>query len=195
MEVQRVVRGSPDQVEELMKITLELGARRIEQRIRVDRFSRLVIGFEEDDFGQLCPWIGQEDKRLKHCDGRAAKIVQRDHHAIVLPQARLDEGAAFATEQQQSVARARQQGQSRTGAARQGHRDHQVAGRGDRDASRTNRPSQEDQQDQQGAAIDGRQDRSMQEHSHRQGGQSKGSHNLENCARRVAAKSSKNGNG
>ena len=34
-----------------MKITLELGARRIEQR--VDRFSRLVIGFEEDDFGAL----------------------------------------------------------------------------------------------------------------------------------------------
>ena len=54
MEVQRVVRGSPDQVEELMEITLELGARRIEQRIRVDRFSRLVIGFEEDDFGALC---------------------------------------------------------------------------------------------------------------------------------------------
>ena len=81
-----------------MEITLELGARRIEQRIRVDRFSRLVIGFEEDDFGQLCPWIGQEDKRLKHCDGRAAKIVQRDHHAIVLPQSWLDEGAAFATE-------------------------------------------------------------------------------------------------
>ena len=37
-----------------MKITLELGAWRIEQRIRVDRFSRLVIGFEEDDFGALC---------------------------------------------------------------------------------------------------------------------------------------------
>ena len=60
-----------------MKITLELGARRIEQSIRVDRSSKLVIGYEEDDFGQLCPWIGQEDKRLKHCDGRAAKIVQR----------------------------------------------------------------------------------------------------------------------
>ena len=78
-----------------MKITLELGARRIEQSIRVDRSSKLVIGYEEDDFGQLCPWIGQEDKRLKHCDGRAAKIVQRDHHAVVLPQPRLDEGAAF----------------------------------------------------------------------------------------------------
>ena len=95
MEVQRVVRGSPDQVEEPMKITFELGARWLEQSIRIDLSSKLVIGYEEDDFGQLCPWIGQEDKRLKHCDGRAAKIVQRDHHAVVLPQPRLDEGAAF----------------------------------------------------------------------------------------------------
>ena len=55
MEVQRGIRGSPDQVEEPnMKITLELGARRIEQRIHVNRSSRLVIGFEEDDFGELC---------------------------------------------------------------------------------------------------------------------------------------------
>ena len=73
----------------------------------------------------------------------------------------------------------------------QDHRDHQVAGRGDRDASRIDRLSQEDQQDQQDFTRAARQDRSMQEHSHRQGGQSKGSHNLKNCARRVAAKSSK----
>ena len=155
-----------------MKITLELGDRRIDRCIRVEDRPMLFTWFEVDDFGVNCPFIGLLDKRLEHCDGRAAKIVLRDHRAIVLPQLKLEEGAAFATEQQQSVARARQQGQNCTGAARQGHRD-QFAGHGDRVASRIDRSSQGNQQDFTRAGSP--QDRSMQ-HSHRQGGQSKQGH-------------------
>ena len=68
-----------------MKMTLELGAWKIDRCIRVEDHPRLAIWFEEDDFGKLFPCMGLEDKILEHgdCDGHAAKIVQRDHRAIV----------------------------------------------------------------------------------------------------------------
>ena len=133
MEVHGIVRGSPDQIEEL-KINLELGAWSISRRIDAKDRSRLVIQCVEDDFGGLCPHIGLETTGLVHYGGRAAVSVQTDHGVVVLPPpAAAARGQQQSTAgQQQPAARARQQGQSRTGAARQGHRGSQLSNRAGR---------------------------------------------------------------
>jgi len=106
--------GSPDQVE----LKISRGEWSIARHIDVADCSRLVIRFEEDDFGGLCPRIGLKTEELVHSDGRAAVTVRNNDCVVVLPPPRY-EGRPTATAagrgQQQSAARAQRARDTGTG--------------------------------------------------------------------------------
>ena len=78
--------GSPDQVE----LKISRGEWSIARHIDVADCSRLVIRFEEDDFGGLCPRIGLKTEGLVHSDGRAAVTVRNNDCVVVLPPPRYE---------------------------------------------------------------------------------------------------------
>jgi hypothetical protein len=80
------------------------------QQHDIEKDTRIVIWFKEDDFGVLCPQIGLENKHLVHSDGRTAAIVPKDDCVVAFSLPRREEKPAAAAEgedgQQQSAARA-----------------------------------------------------------------------------------------
>ena len=74
----------------------------------IEKDTRVIIWFKEDDFGVLYPQIGLENKHLVHSDSRTAAIVPKDYGAIVLPRPQHEEkptAAVTAGGQQRSAAR------------------------------------------------------------------------------------------
>ena len=78
------------------ELKISWGAWSIARHIGVADLSRLVIQFEEDDFGGLCPRIGLETKGLVHSDGRAVVTVRNDDCVVVLPPPRHKESSTVA---------------------------------------------------------------------------------------------------
>ena len=90
-----------------LELKISAGPWSIARHIDIADRSRVVIQFEKDDFGGLCPRIGLETKGLVHFGGRAAVTVQKDDCVVVLPPPREKPTAAATTGgQQQSAARA-----------------------------------------------------------------------------------------
>ena len=105
--VHRIVqdRGTMDQGLEIRKDSQTSFS--VTHRVDIEKDTRFVIFYKEDEFGHLYPNIGLETNYLVHSDGRAAvKGVIRDDCVVVLPPPRQEERSttAAATGRQQRSA-------------------------------------------------------------------------------------------